>query len=128
MVIEVEKLRELELKKISELRKIQNKLRDAEERIELPELKKKFEGKYFKYRNSYGGDSSWWLFAYCKEVKGVYHYVCDTFESFDDKNEFKLNDVSSGQHLFQQQIPKSAYNHALKMFLKKASQLNKQSK
>ena len=81
-------------KEISELRSKIGRLNNEAEALEikgvLPRLRKKFEGKCFKFHNSYGGDSvNWWLYVritevttgdYCKAIKA----------EISSRGEFKL--------------------------------------
>lgn len=55
--------------------------RESAERDKLrPELIKKYVGKYFKYRNSYGGsDNGWWLYQYVVSLDKDFNLPNPTF-------------------------------------------------
>ena len=75
-----------------QLRKIQWKLQDINANEYLPKLKRKFEGKYFKYRNSYscpeGEKDRWWLYIRVDKVKCEYNFECLTFQIDKDGKMF----------------------------------------
>ena len=84
--------------RIEELQKTVNDARAELEVFEAAERKKRFSkllGRCFKYRNSYGSDSKWWLYA---KVTGDDGYWPRTFSfQVTDRQEvgFKNNDQSS---------------------------------
>lgn len=92
---------------------------------QLPSYKKKYEGKYFKYQNSYSDGTKWFLYVYCKEAKiedGNIFFINNIFQIFsDNKIEFTYNRIDYG-HSFQKQITKKEYDRAL---LKVLRQLQK---
>jgi hypothetical protein len=51
------------------LRQIKNAIDDLEQAQILPEMRKKYEGKYFKYENRYDSKESWWMYFYVSSVK-----------------------------------------------------------
>lgn len=70
----------------------------------LPGLKKKYEGKYFKYNNGYSKKNRWWVYSYCREVVSEHEAIVDSFEFIpNDEWRFKVRS-SEGLHLFQQEI------------------------
>ena len=55
-----------------DLRKLYKDISERETKVFLPKLKKRFEGKYFRFRNYYSEpDKGWWL--YYRIVKVVEH-------------------------------------------------------
>jgi len=72
-LIKMDKLTELkqeEIKAKHALMRIRSKILNLEEKNLTPALIKKYEGKYFKFRNSYGGDrKKWWMYVKCMKVK-----------------------------------------------------------
>lgn len=115
----LEELKEQLTTKEKERVQILNKI-DKAERTELePELKKRFEGKFFKYRNSYGSGGKWWLYAHCTAVKHPF-IISNTFQICTYGNaDFKVGDKSSMRH-FQndgyKQITKAEYKKAFTKF------------
>ena len=65
------KLEALE-KRYKELReeffKVQNQIKKIQLGNILPELKSKYEGKFWKYENSTSENDKWWLYSHCLEV------------------------------------------------------------
>lgn len=117
---------ELEIKQAKQQKALtatRYKIEDIKDKELLPDLKKKYEGKYWKYRNSAGGDTDkWWLYSYCKEVKSVYNFIYVCFEITPYTHEFKINETC-GDFLCQIQITKAEYNRAAKSFIKKAQKI-----
>lgn len=113
----------------SEIVKIESILisqRENEERlknkIELPRLIKKYEGKYFKYKNSYGRDDSWNLYSYCEKVAGGERAIVHQFQTdIRGKCEFEIGNTHF--HLFQTEITKAEYLRALKQFKARCNKL-----
>jgi|SRR5215217_2339623 len=89
-------LKQLIGKKQHELMKLKEELDAVNTQVELPTLKEKYEGKYFKYLNSYGGDrAKWWLYSKCTNVEGTFHATISSFQvDCDGKAEFKIDDFS----------------------------------
>lgn len=61
---------------------------------EIPVFKKKYEGKYFKYRNCYGGsndDERWWVYSFCEKVVDTDHYIGWKFEKETMNGEIKIS-------------------------------------
>lgn len=105
------------------LQKFRNELFEIEIKEDLPKLKKKYEGKYFKYKNCYsGGDPSWWLYSFCKEVKDKFTFIHDKFEVTPTDCQFQIN-VGGGEYLFQTQITKREYYREVNKFVKIAQKL-----
>lgn len=105
-------------------RDLRNKVDDLEDKEGLPALKKKFEGKYFRCRNSYGGGGGkWWYYSYCRKVVKRNKFIIDSFQTTPDgKSEFHVNE-SSYETLLQQEITKKEYTDALKAFIKNVKKL-----
>lgn len=113
----------------SHLKKVQakyNQLRqaveDAETKLSLPKLKKQYEGKFWKYNNSCGGEDKWWYYSYCKKVVNTREAICDTFQTTLYENEFK-NDSKEYFHLFETEITRQEYMNALTQFFSKCQLL-----
>jgi len=59
---------EIEFKKVSKhSSKLRNEIEELKLKMELPKLKKQYEGKFWKYKNSCRIDENWWLYSFCKE-------------------------------------------------------------
>jgi len=88
----------------------------------LPALKKKYEGKFWKYRKSTGVNSISWVYSYCREVVDECTGNFDQFQMTDQHNGFKINE----QEYFticETAISKVEYLKALKQFQSKATEL-----
>lgn len=86
----------------AEEKKIRKQLREIESQIEkrsleneLPKLRKKYEGKYWKYDNGTDSENRWWLYSYCKKVIDSSEGLFDSFESikteYNKEYVFKLD-------------------------------------
>jgi len=95
---------------------IRHQIEEIKEKELLPDLKRKYEGKYWKYNNGYNNEERWWIYSYCIEVKGEHDFCVVTFESSPNGCEFKTHD--RGSYLCQIQITKSEYTKAAKAFYK----------
>jgi hypothetical protein len=118
---------DIEMKTIDQLKQeaddLRAKVRKIHETIDkimsdeaLPDLKKKYEGKYFKYRNSCSGDPKWWLYSKCEKV--VFRNLFEGFWfqiDYAGRVEIKNNVF---EFHFQKEITKkefmTAYNKMLK--------------
>lgn len=92
------------------------------EKVQLPEIKKKFEGKYFKYLNRYGSGEKWFMYIHCKQVTSINAGVLDSFETTPVESSFELS-KRSYLTLLGTPITKREYNAALKKFLSRAERL-----
>lgn len=87
---------------------------------ELPALKRKLEGKYFKYQNSYNAGTSWNIYAYCHTVISPDRAIVDRFECDPrGKWEFKTY-AKEGLYLFQTEITQKEYEKASTEFISAA--------
>lgn len=113
-------------KKLKKSEKEVDKLREEieEKRLVrgLPSLKKKYEGKYFKYLNSYGNGTSWWLYIYCHEVVGLNEMLVTRFQVTPNECEFKIYSHEF-EFLLQQQITKEEYDSAAENFVTACSRI-----
>jgi len=96
-----------------------NELRELEiEMITMPTLKKNI-GKCFKFKNSYGGSDSWWLYIKIIGLNGIC-YVTENFE-IDINNAISINtkirpDFISREYM---SIPDEEYEKERNNILKK---------
>lgn len=103
--------------------KILNDIEQHEINKLLPGLRKKYEGKYFKFKNRYSDDDWWWMYSYCIEVKNQHFGIFNTFQSMPNgKFEIELGD-QSGWHLCIEQITKREYEKAVKIFLQRINKI-----
>lgn len=122
-------LEELEIDKNklqARVRLIDNSIEVIHQQKTIPELRKKYEGKYWRYRNCVSDNNSWWLYSYCRKVTDVYTAIFDRFEATtanDNECVFRFNE-SGGFHLCQKEITKSEYMKALNNLKAKLEKLN----
>lgn len=100
------------------LNKLREELEEAENKKEIPTLIKQYEGKFFKYQNSCGGDEKWWYYSFCKKVKSRSYAIADCFQTTPYENNFNID---SEQHyfMFAIEITAQEYMNALTDFLSK---------
>lgn len=102
-------------------RSLQNAVEKEETRLKLPALKKQYEGKFWKYENSFGGDSEkWWYYSFCKKVINEREAIADCFQTTPYENEFHLNNKEYF-YLFGIEITREEYLTALTEFLSKCN-------
>lgn len=120
-------LQELQIelaKKRTEYKTLQERVEAEKLKHELPKLKKKFEGKFFKYQNSAGsGHEKWNVYSHCIEVISLDCAIRSTFEE-NDFRENKFEVKGEGFFfLFETEITKSEYTTALNKFKRKVESL-----
>jgi len=91
--------------------------------MELPKLKKQYEGKFWKYKNSCRIDENWWLYSFCKECINDRQGLFDTFQTSVYQSEFK-NNKEEYYHLCQEEISKEEYLSAYNDFKSNLELLN----
>jgi len=113
----------------SELEASQKKASQIREQIaaielkkQLPRLKKKYEGRYWKYRKSTGVNSVSLLYSYCREVMDECSGKFDQFEIAGHLNGFRINEPDYFT-ICETEITSSEYLKALKQFQLKATEL-----
>ena len=70
---------------------------DIETDRELPKLRKKYVGKFFKFRNGYGGDDQWYMYLQIKNVNNTRRVEAYTFE-VDSENTISI--APTAEHTF----------------------------
>lgn len=109
-----------EQKKVWALR---DEIHEIEEAKKLPDLKKKLEGKFFKYMNNAGGEDKWPIYVFVKEVRKSGYFIGDSFEvSPISSNEFKV-DQEHNDFLCQTEITPIEYHDAMIDFESKVLQI-----
>ena len=107
--------------KEAEYIKLRNKVHALKLQRDMPILRKKYEGKCFKYENS-DGNGKWPIYSFCEKVIDDSMAKVHSFESGPNGHyEFKIGQTFF--FLFQTEIRKSAYNKALRRFKDNAAQL-----
>lgn len=94
-ICDMSELKKLELQlehNHNERFKLTEEIYKLETQEQLPTLKEKYENKYWKYENTYGGDESWWLYAHCKEAVATDNALYNTFQLAPHENTFKVNE------------------------------------
>lgn len=112
---------ESQLKKNNKERiQLLDELDELRRKKELPALKQKYEGKYFKYKNSYDAESNWFIYIYCKKVIDVDQVLTEQFEC-EPRGEwtFQLDDIS-GLWILQTEITQKEYDKAAINFISAA--------
>lgn len=108
-----------------EVQDLEAQVDELQDKIELPKLKKKLEGKYFKYNNGYDKERRWWLYHKVIRVRGIHHIIVDSFETeANGKSNFQHGDELHGTATLGSPITKMEYNAALKRFKDKLNNLN----
>lgn len=106
-----------------ELRKVESELGKIKLEQELPKLKAQYEGKFWKFNNTCGGNyKPWWLYSYCQEVTNFNEGIFDSFEMSPFETSFK-NGTIDYFHLCQTEITKTEYMNAMKRMFKKLNKL-----
>lgn len=119
----IKQLERLLIKNQKERNALRDQLDDLQNKQLLPVLKKKFEGKYFKYRNSYSSDNRWYLYSYCKSALSTAEFLCETFEC-DPYGEWSFHtDKKTGVFLFQEEISQKEYDKAAIDFISAAYEI-----
>jgi uncharacterized protein YihD (DUF1040 family) len=121
-IVKVEDLKE-QLKELEDKARIlRDKINEEEDRIAIPELKKKYEGKYFKYRNSYScseNECDYW-YVYYKVIKVVGHnnFRVARFQK-TVHNEIEIyTDHFASEGVLEIKISKREYDRAFSKILK----------
>lgn len=113
-------------------RALRQQIEDAQEKKLLPAAIKKYEGRFFKYMDSYGSDSERWpIYYHCRKVTEVHYGQFDWFESQPgnkQENTFHVNQRNRFAGSFIE-ITQKEYEKALWKFLDKFSgmQIGKKS-
>ncbi len=111
----IKQIRLLKAKKgelYKELTEVGEELSKLENVRKVPELVKKYKGKYFKYHNSYGNDVKWWLYVHCTDITEDAKMLCTTFH-VTPLDLIEIETGVKGEWLFQRQITKAEFTKAL---------------
>lgn len=94
---------------------LDRRIERLENEQKIPELKKKYEGKYFVYNNSCSPQQQWPMYVHCIRVVDFNFCICSTFETAPDSCAFTVN-KRMHYHNCQRQISKKVYDAALRKF------------
>lgn len=100
-----------------DLRRMLKELRDKKE---LPGLKRKYEGKYFKYRN-YHSESEWDIYLYCHVVNTTDEAIVEMFECDPHGTWLFATERKTDLSLLQTEITETEYDDAARAFMSAAS-------
>lgn len=81
----------------------------------LPKIKEKYEGKYWKYENSYNEDQKWWLYSFCVEAIDEISALFNSFETRPYELTFKIKEEYNF-FICQIEITQEEYLSALNKF------------
>lgn len=101
--------------KSKELNKVVNEIDKIERGAGLPELNKKYLGKYFKTKNSYGHGKGWYIYTIVDSVEFPNSFKGRTFQTTSDgirEFSFEYNGYLSS---LEKQIKKEEYMSQLEM-------------
>ncbi len=84
---------------------IEEQERIAREVKYRPIFEKKYVGKYFKYRNSYGTDKAWWLYTYITSINSVYPIHGNQISGIAggwqfQKTSYEVVEIKKDQHIY----------------------------
>ena len=101
------------------------KIDDLKEKKLIPKLKKKYEGKYWKYNNGTSNEERWWLYSFCRTVVSDWRALTDSFEMTTANNDERvfIHNKEQSFHLFQTEITKEEYMNQLQIFLNELKKL-----
>ncbi len=107
---------ELELQEINQKRsKLIDDIQNLKNQSLLPDLKTKYEGKYFKFENNDGSGNNWWIYSICKEVLSENTVLLSSFEENEYESKFDI-DYEKFLYLCEIEITKEEYDTALDNF------------
>lgn len=110
-----------QLKELIATRRTISQLKNAKT---LPLLKKKYEGKYFKYRNSYGSDEEWWLYTYCIEVLANSSFKVISFQK-TSLGKIEIEEKEGSDYLFAHEITMVEFKQAWANITRNVNSMNR---
>lgn len=106
---------------------ISDEIKEMELKLELPKLKKQYEGKYWKYKNG-NGSYSWFLYSFCKSVIDDDQAIFDCFESgttiFDETRHVFSHNIKNHYFVCETEITKEQYLRELNKVSAKLTKLS----
>ncbi len=122
----IETLKEQEQKLSTELRSVRDKIDKMKVSEQLPKLKKKYEGTYWKYKNSYSCPENpsdyWFLYKKVIQVKDLTWLKTLEFQT-DKYGTLEIKENSSSVELLQTKITKKEFDAAYKKAMNKLTKL-----
>jgi hypothetical protein len=109
-------------KKKREFYALQQKISDKEDELAVPGLKEKFEGKYFRYHNTQGGDEKWFIYSHVRQVVSANRGIIDTFQIAPLSAEFSVC-RNMGFVVLGEEISELEYKNAAIEFIKHVQKL-----
>jgi len=123
MNTKIQELQQQEMKAASKLNSIRNQISKIESEELLPSFKKKYEGKYFKYKNCYSCPKDeterWWMYVKVEKVTALrwmqgFSFQTDMYGKVAIKQEKSLSESTC-----QVAITKKEFDAAYKRMLKR---------
>jgi len=123
MNTKLQELQQQKQKAASKLNSIRNQISKIESEELLPNYKKKYEGKYFKYKNCYScpkDDSErWWMYIKIEKVNQLRWMQGFTFQTDKDGKVTIEQECSLSESICQVAITKKEFDAAYKRMLKR---------
>lgn len=123
MTTKLQELKQQEIKAASKLNIIRNQISKVESEELLPPYKKKFEGKYFKYRNCYScpkdESEKWWMYVKVEKVTQLHQMQGFTFQTDMYGKVSVEQEKSLSESSCQVAITKKEFDAAYKRMLKR---------
>lgn len=123
MNTKIQELQQQEIKAASKLNSIRNQISKIENEEMLPAYKKKYEGKYFKYKNCYScpKDESerWWMYVKIEKVTQLRWMQGFTFQTDKDGKVTIEQERALSESSCQVAITKKEFDAAYKRMLKR---------
>jgi hypothetical protein len=123
-----DQLKEKELQATRRLNGIRNQISNIEQSELLPAFKMKYEGRYFKYRNSFSCPEKesdyWWMYVRVDKVDNIHWMKGITFQTDRDGKISVEQDKSIMESLCQQEITKSAFDYAFNKMITKIQNIH----
>ena len=123
--MDIEKLKKEEKQLSNKLYKIRDQREQIQRETLRPKLEKKYVGKFFKCRNSYGsGDKGWWLYSYVISLPKNFNIPNPVFYIYSFQMttrsgvEIQTHDITFS-YLFEQEITRKEFMTAYQKMLKK---------
>lgn len=124
-------LRKQHKQKRREIVEIVDQINELETFIRVPELREKYEGKFFTHKNGFGGDviEEWDVYVHCVKVEDDGKVVCNTFqEQIIDGDGKIVFDLKTYGHDFMlgTEITKEKYEEEMFCMLEKVNGMLKE--
>lgn len=92
--------------------RIQNQIETLEDEKLIPALRKKYEGRVFKYENGYSADVRWPVYVWCHKIKSPHEAIVTTFQLIPNEGwRFSIKSTE-GIFMLQTEITSTDYHQA----------------